>query len=87
MLDHGALVLADYGNMPASTALFVLERLMQAGLPPCWLLTAMVPIFCHPRGMRWGRPEANRRAFRVAMVNSSTAARCFRRPTHRRLEG
>ena len=31
-LDHEREVLADYGNMSAPTALFVLERLIQAGL-------------------------------------------------------
>lgn len=44
-LDHERLVLADYGNMSAPTALFVLERLIQAGLPPRTLLTAMGPGF------------------------------------------
>ncbi len=44
-LDHERSVLADYGNMFAPTALFVLERLMQAGLPPGTLLTAMGPGF------------------------------------------
>ena len=40
-----ATVLADYGNMSAPTALFVLERLAAAGLPPRTLLTAMGPGF------------------------------------------
>jgi alkylresorcinol/alkylpyrone synthase len=44
-LDHERSVLADYGNMSAPTAMFVLERLMQAGLPPRTLLTAMGPGF------------------------------------------
>jgi alkylresorcinol/alkylpyrone synthase len=44
-LDHERMVLADYGNMSAPTALFVLERLIQAGLPPRTLLTAMGPGF------------------------------------------
>lgn len=44
-LDHERTVLADYGNMSAPTALFVLERLMQAGLPQRTLLTAMGPGF------------------------------------------
>jgi len=44
-LDHERSVLADYGNMSAPTALFVLERLIQAGLPERTLLTAMGPGF------------------------------------------
>lgn len=44
-LDHERDVLADYGNMSAPTVLFVLDRLMQAGLPSRTLLTAMGPGF------------------------------------------
>jgi alkylresorcinol/alkylpyrone synthase len=49
-LDQGSLdieraILADYGNMSAPTALFVLERLIRSGLPPRTLLTAMGPGF------------------------------------------
>jgi len=44
-LDHERAILADYGNMSAPTALFVLERLIQAGLPSRTLLTAMGPGF------------------------------------------
>jgi alkylresorcinol/alkylpyrone synthase len=44
-LDHERTVLSDYGNMSAPTALFVLERLVQAGLPPRTLLSAMGPGF------------------------------------------
>ena len=44
-LDHERSVLADYGNMSAPTALFVLDRLLQAGLPRRTLLTAMGPGF------------------------------------------
>ena len=44
-LDHERVVLADYGNMSAPTALFVLERLVEAGLPSRTLLTAMGPGF------------------------------------------
>jgi alkylresorcinol/alkylpyrone synthase len=44
-LDHERTVLADYGNMSAPTALFVLEHLIQAGLPPRTLLSAMGPGF------------------------------------------
>lgn len=44
-LDHERSVLADYGNMSAPTALFVLDRVIQAGLPARSLLTAMGPGF------------------------------------------
>jgi alkylresorcinol/alkylpyrone synthase len=44
-LDHERAVLAHYGNMSAPTALFVLERLVQSGLPSRTLLTAMGPGF------------------------------------------
>jgi alkylresorcinol/alkylpyrone synthase len=44
-LDHERAILADYGNMSAPTALFVLESLIQAGLPSRTLLTAMGPGF------------------------------------------
>jgi alkylresorcinol/alkylpyrone synthase len=44
-LDHERAVLADYGNMSAPTAFFVLERLIQAGLPSRTLLTALGPGF------------------------------------------
>jgi alkylresorcinol/alkylpyrone synthase len=44
-LDHERVILADYGNMSAPTALFVLERVIEAGLAPRTLLTAMGPGF------------------------------------------
>lgn len=44
-LDHERAILADYGNMSAATALFVLDRLIEAGLPSRTLLTAMGPGF------------------------------------------
>jgi alkylresorcinol/alkylpyrone synthase len=44
-LDHERAVLADYGNMSAPTALFVLERVIGAGLPRRTLVTAMGPGF------------------------------------------
>lgn len=44
-LDHERTVLADYGNMSAPTALFVLDRLVKTGLPPRTLLTALGPGF------------------------------------------
>src|SRR5271170_7462036 len=45
VLDHERNILADYGNMSAPTALFVLERLIGAGLPSRTVLTAMGPGF------------------------------------------
>jgi alkylresorcinol/alkylpyrone synthase len=44
-LDHERAVLEEYGNMSAPTALFVLERLVAAGLPRRTLMTAMGPGF------------------------------------------
>jgi alkylresorcinol/alkylpyrone synthase len=44
-LDVERAILADYGNMSAPTALFVLERVIAAGLPARTLLTAMGPGF------------------------------------------
>ena len=44
-LDIERAILADYGNMSAPTALFVLERLLRGGLPARTLLTAMGPGF------------------------------------------
>ncbi len=44
-LDHERIVLGDYGNMSAPTALFVLDRLIRADLPDRTLLTAMGPGF------------------------------------------
>jgi alkylresorcinol/alkylpyrone synthase len=44
-LDHERTVLSDYGNMSAPTALFVLDRLVEAKLPKRTLLTAMGPGF------------------------------------------
>ena len=44
-LDHERDVLAGYSNMSAPTALFVLERIIQGGLPARTLLTAMGPGF------------------------------------------
>ena len=37
--------LADHGNMSSPTVLFVLDRILCAGLPPRTLLTAMGPGF------------------------------------------
>jgi alkylresorcinol/alkylpyrone synthase len=44
-LEHERGVLADYGNMSAPTALFVLERSLRSGLSGRNLLTAMGPGF------------------------------------------
>ena len=44
-LDHERDVLTEYGNMSAPTALFVLDRLVQQGLPDRTVLTAMGPGF------------------------------------------
>ncbi len=44
-LDHERNILSNYGNMSAPTALFVLDRLIKAGLPRRTLLTAMGPGF------------------------------------------
>ncbi len=44
-LDHERAVLADYGNMSAPTALFVLDRVLKCGLPSRSLLTALGPGF------------------------------------------
>jgi alkylresorcinol/alkylpyrone synthase len=44
-LNHERDVLSDYGNMSSPTALFVLDRLISAGLPKRTLLTAMGPGF------------------------------------------
>ena len=40
-LNHERDILSDYGNMSSPTALFVLDRLITAGLPRRTLLTAM----------------------------------------------
>lgn len=44
-LDHERATLARYGNMSAPTALFVLERAIEAGLPPQSMLMALGPGF------------------------------------------
>ena len=44
-LDHERAVLARFGNMSAPTALFVLERAIEAGLPPRSMLMALGPGF------------------------------------------
>jgi alkylresorcinol/alkylpyrone synthase len=44
-LDHERAVLAEYGNMSAPTALFVLDRLTRTVLPKRTVMTAMGPGF------------------------------------------
>ena len=44
-LDHERSVLADYGNMSAPTALFVLERVLNAGMPERAMIMALGPGF------------------------------------------
>jgi alkylresorcinol/alkylpyrone synthase len=44
-LDHERAVLRDYGNMSAPTVLFVLDRLIAAGMPPRTMLLALGPGF------------------------------------------
>ncbi len=44
-LDHERAVLRDFGNMSAPTVLFVLERLIGAGLPERTMLLALGPGF------------------------------------------
>ncbi len=44
-LDHERAVLRDYGNMSAPTVLFVLDRLIAAGMPARTLLLALGPGF------------------------------------------
>ena len=44
-LDHEREVLRECGNMSAPTVLFILERVMRAGLPERAVLTAMGPGF------------------------------------------
>ncbi len=44
-LDHERGVIRDFGNMSSPTVLFVLERVIRAGLPPKTLLAALGPGF------------------------------------------
>ena len=44
-LDHERTVMRDFGNMSSPTALFVLERALQAGLPPLAVFAALGPGF------------------------------------------
>jgi alkylresorcinol/alkylpyrone synthase len=53
-LDHERAVLRDYGNMSAPTVLFVLERLLAAGMPKRTMLLALGPGFT-TSGLALGR--------------------------------
>jgi alkylresorcinol/alkylpyrone synthase len=44
-LDHERAVLSAFGNMSAPTVLFVMDRLVAAGLPPRTVMTALGPGF------------------------------------------
>lgn len=55
-LDHERAVLRDYGNMSAPTVLFVLERVLNAGLPENSQLLALGPGFT-ASGLLLTRPE------------------------------
>lgn len=44
-LDHERAVLSEFGNMSAPTVLFVMDRLIAAGLPPRTVMTALGPGF------------------------------------------
>jgi alkylresorcinol/alkylpyrone synthase len=44
-LDHERETLRAFGNMSAPTALFVLDRVRAAGMPPLSVLTALGPGF------------------------------------------
>jgi len=54
-LDHEREVLRQYGNMSAPTVLFVLDRVIAAGLPENILLLALGPGFT-ASGLRLSRP-------------------------------
>ena len=54
-LDHERRALRDYGNMSAPTVLFVLERLLAAGMPGRTLLLALGPGFT-ASGLSLARP-------------------------------
>jgi len=55
-LDHERAVLRDYGNMSAPTVLFVLERVLAAGMPGNVLLLALGPGFT-ASGLLLNRPS------------------------------
>jgi alkylresorcinol/alkylpyrone synthase len=55
-LDHERMVLRDYGNMSAPTVLFVLERVLEEGMPPNSLLLALGPGFT-ASGLLITRPQ------------------------------
>jgi alkylresorcinol/alkylpyrone synthase len=55
-LDHERAVLRDYGNMSAPTVLFVLDRVLEAGMPENTMLLAMGPGFT-ASGLLLSRPQ------------------------------
>lgn len=55
-LDHEREVLRDYGNMSAPTVLFVLKRVLDAGLPERTMLLALGPGFT-ASGLMLSRPS------------------------------
>ena len=55
-LDHERAVLRDYGNMSAPTVLFVLERVLAAGMPANSMLLALGPGFT-ASGLLLTRPQ------------------------------
>jgi len=55
-LDHEREVLRDYGNMSAPTVLFVLDRVIQAGMPERVMLLALGPGFT-ASGLLLSRPH------------------------------
>lgn len=56
-LDHERDILAEYGNMSAPTALFVLDKVIQAGMPERSMIMALGPGFTLSTAML-GRPNA-----------------------------
>ena len=70
-LDHERAVLADYGNMSSPTVLFVLDRILRAGLPSRTLLTAMGPGFT----VKLRFPEESRVTAAALLLGLVTAER------------
>ena len=82
-LDHERIVLADYGNMSAPTALFVLERLIEAGLPSRTLLTAMGPGFT-ASCVSLQESRVTPAVLLLALVTLGAAGRALARPPQHR---
>ena len=55
-LDHERAVLRDYGNMSAPTVFFVLEKVLQQGMPDRVAMTALGPGFT-PSGITLRAPQ------------------------------